>query len=59
MTMPSISVVVPTYNEADNLAWIVGRLREALLDGQIRVHATDVLAVAVALLFVLVFALTA
>jgi dolichol-phosphate mannosyltransferase len=32
MTVPGLGrvvMVVPTYNEADNLAWIVGRLREA------------------------------
>ncbi len=30
MSMDRVVVVVPTYNEADNLMWIVGRLREAL-----------------------------
>jgi len=32
MTVPELGrvvMVMPTYNEADNLAWIVGRLREA------------------------------
>jgi dolichol-phosphate mannosyltransferase len=32
MTVPDLGrvvMVIPTYNEADNLAWIVGRLREA------------------------------
>ena len=35
---------------ANPFNWVVARLREALLDGQLRVHPTDVLAVAIALL---------
>ena len=30
MTLGRVVVVVPTYNEVDNLAWIVGRLRAAV-----------------------------
>lgn len=29
MTLGRVVVVIPTYNEAENLAWIVGRLRDA------------------------------
>lgn len=32
MTLGRVVVVVPTYNEADNLAWIVRRLRAAVPD---------------------------
>ncbi|MGZ4172162.1 MAG: glycosyltransferase, partial [Solirubrobacteraceae bacterium] len=28
----TVWLVIPTYNEADNLAWIVGRLRAAQPD---------------------------
>lgn len=32
MTLGRVVVVIPTYNEAENIAWIVGRLRDAQPD---------------------------
>ena len=38
MTVPGRTVmVIPTYNEADNLAWVVGRLRRAVPDADVLV----------------------
>lgn len=37
MTLGRMVMVVPTYNEADNLAWIVGRLRAAVPDADVLV----------------------
>jgi dolichol-phosphate mannosyltransferase len=30
MTLGRVVVVVPTYNEVENLAWVVGRVRAAV-----------------------------
>jgi dolichol-phosphate mannosyltransferase len=37
MTLGRIVMVIPTYNEADNLAWIVGRLRRAVPEADVLV----------------------
>lgn len=37
MTLGRVVMVVPTYNEADNLAWIVGRVRAAVPDADLLV----------------------
>ena len=37
MTLGRIVMVVPTYNEADNLAWIVGRVRAAVPEADVLV----------------------
>jgi dolichol-phosphate mannosyltransferase len=41
MTLGRIVMVVPTYNEAGNLAWIVGRVRESLPDADVLVVDDD------------------
>ncbi|HEX6246516.1 MAG TPA: polyprenol monophosphomannose synthase [Nocardioidaceae bacterium] len=37
MTLGRVVIVVPTYNEADNLAWVVGRVRHNLPEADVLV----------------------
>ena len=41
MTLGRVVMVVPTYNEAENLAWIVGRLRSAVPHADVLVVDDD------------------
>ncbi|HEX5772290.1 MAG TPA: glycosyltransferase, partial [Nocardioidaceae bacterium] len=41
MTLGRVVMVIPTYNEAENLAWIVGRLRAAVPHADVLVVDDD------------------